>query len=61
MHSSANRVSGSCDKRASGATTFTDGPLDVPGHPVPIHTPGHTSGHVAVTCLTAAPCSSAMR
>lgn len=22
-----------------------DAPLDVPGHPVPVHTPGHTSGH----------------
>ncbi len=23
------------------------GPLDVPGRPVPVHTPGHTRGHVA--------------
>lgn len=23
-----------------------DGPLDVPGRPRPVHTPGHTSGHV---------------
>jgi glyoxylase-like metal-dependent hydrolase (beta-lactamase superfamily II) len=23
------------------------GPLDVPGRPVPVHTPGHTDGHVA--------------
>ncbi|MFJ5310198.1 MBL fold metallo-hydrolase [Streptomyces sp. NPDC088350] len=22
-----------------------DGPLDLPGRPVPVHTPGHTSGH----------------
>lgn len=28
-------------------TTFSDGAhLDVPGHPVGVHTPGHTSGHV---------------
>ena len=26
--------------------TFTEnGPLDLPGSPVPVHTPGHTSGH----------------
>ncbi len=39
---------------ASGGTTkagvpearaFADGPLDVPGRPVPLVTPGHTSGH----------------
>ncbi|MDO0929169.1 MBL fold metallo-hydrolase [Streptomyces sp. TG1A-8] len=24
-----------------------DGPLDLPGHPVPVHTPGHTDGHCA--------------
>lgn len=28
-------------------TTFEDGTaLDVPGRPVPVHTPGHTTGHV---------------
>ena len=28
-------------------TTFSDRqPLDVPGHPVAVHTPGHTRGHV---------------
>jgi len=27
------------------ATAFDDGPPDVPGHPVPVVTPGHTSGH----------------
>lgn len=26
-------------------TAFDDGPIDVPGHPLPIPTPGHTSGH----------------
>lgn len=25
-----------------------DGPLDVPGNPVPVHTPGHTAGHCAL-------------
>jgi glyoxylase-like metal-dependent hydrolase (beta-lactamase superfamily II) len=35
-------------RRLGGATTFTNGPLDVPGRPVPVHTPGHTSGHVAL-------------
>ncbi|MGW4631360.1 MBL fold metallo-hydrolase [Nocardia sp. NPDC004415] len=25
----------------------TEGPLDLPGHPVPVPTPGHTSGHTA--------------
>lgn len=29
-------------------TTFTEGPLDLPGAPRPLHTPGHTSGHVCV-------------
>ncbi|MEV0224920.1 MBL fold metallo-hydrolase [Streptomyces sp. NPDC050704] len=24
-----------------------EGPLDLPGHPVPVHTPGHTAGHCA--------------
>jgi glyoxylase-like metal-dependent hydrolase (beta-lactamase superfamily II) len=28
-------------------STFTDGVLDVPGRPVAIPTPGHTSGHVS--------------
>ena len=27
------------------ASAFAEGPLDVPGRPVPIVTPGHTSGH----------------
>jgi glyoxylase-like metal-dependent hydrolase (beta-lactamase superfamily II) len=27
---------------------FGAGPLDVPGHPVAIHTPGHTSGHCSL-------------
>jgi glyoxylase-like metal-dependent hydrolase (beta-lactamase superfamily II) len=27
------------------------GPLDVPGHPVAVHTPGHTSGHCAFHLL----------
>lgn len=42
---------------ASGALRFehvsevqdvsTDSPVDVPGKPIPIHTPGHTRGHLA--------------
>lgn len=28
--------------------TFHDGPVDAPGEPVSVHTPGHTSGHVAL-------------
>lgn len=31
----------------------TEGPLDLPGHPVPIPTPGHTSGHTAYYLPTA--------
>lgn len=35
-------------ERVGAVTTFADGDrLDVPGHPVAIHTPGHTSGHVS--------------
>ncbi|MFF3936855.1 MBL fold metallo-hydrolase [Streptomyces phaeofaciens] len=30
---------------APEAFPVTDGPLDLPGRPVPVHTPGHTSGH----------------
>ena len=31
--------------------TFGDGEhLDLPGHPVPIHTPGHTEGHAMFHC-----------
>ncbi len=32
-------------KPAGEATGFNDGPLEVPGRPVPVPTPGHTSGH----------------
>jgi glyoxylase-like metal-dependent hydrolase (beta-lactamase superfamily II) len=32
-----------------GVTVFNaDGPLDVPGNPVPVFTPGHTFGHTAL-------------
>jgi glyoxylase-like metal-dependent hydrolase (beta-lactamase superfamily II) len=35
-------------ERVDDVTTFADGEvLDVPGHPVVVHTPGHTSGHAA--------------
>lgn len=29
-------------------TTFAGGPLDLPGSPTVLHTPGHTSGHVCL-------------
>ena len=35
-------------------TTFTGGDLDVPGRPRVIPTPGHSPGHVASICPTAA-------
>jgi glyoxylase-like metal-dependent hydrolase (beta-lactamase superfamily II) len=35
-------------ERLSSVDTFADDVLDVPGHPVPVHTPGHTSGHCAL-------------
>lgn len=34
-------------QRLGGADTFTSEVLDVPGRPVPVPTPGHTSGHAA--------------
>jgi glyoxylase-like metal-dependent hydrolase (beta-lactamase superfamily II) len=34
-------------KIAQVSTFATDEPLDVPGRPRPIHTPGHSNGHVA--------------
>ncbi|TIC87636.1 MBL fold metallo-hydrolase [Nocardioides sp. GY 10113] len=33
--------------RLAAVDTFTTEPLDLPGHPVPVPTPGHTSGHAA--------------
>lgn len=35
-------------ERLGAVSTFTDGALDVPGAPVAVFTPGHTSGH---TCF----------
>ena len=35
-------------ERLSSVDTFSDDVLDVPGHPVPVYTPGHTSGHCAL-------------
>ncbi|MGV9289541.1 MBL fold metallo-hydrolase [Streptomyces sp. NPDC003719] len=32
---------------AAPAPFPSDGPLDLPGRPVPVHTPGHTDGHCA--------------
>ncbi|MGW1627100.1 MBL fold metallo-hydrolase [Streptomyces sp. NPDC002172] len=31
--------------KAPEAFPVADGPLDLPGRPVPVHTPGHTDGH----------------
>ncbi|MFI6619880.1 MBL fold metallo-hydrolase [Streptomyces sp. NPDC050528] len=41
------RVGGTEQHPVAGAEAFpnSDGPLDLPGRPVPVHTPGHTSGH----------------
>jgi glyoxylase-like metal-dependent hydrolase (beta-lactamase superfamily II) len=34
--------------KIAAVSTFTDGQvLDVPGHPLVVHTPGHSNGHVA--------------
>ena len=42
------RNGGAKPQRIGAVTTFRDGDvLDVPGRPRAIHTPGHTSGHVA--------------
>ncbi|MFI6542475.1 MBL fold metallo-hydrolase [Streptomyces prunicolor] len=41
------RVGGTEQHPVAGAEAFpgAGGPLDLPGRPVPVHTPGHTSGH----------------
>ena len=42
----AIRSGGTADVRMTRPEPFpTQGPLDLPGHPVPVHTPGHTAGH----------------
>ena len=43
----AMRVGGTEQHPVAAAEAFPDsgGPLDLPGRPVPVHTPGHTSGH----------------
>jgi glyoxylase-like metal-dependent hydrolase (beta-lactamase superfamily II) len=44
----AARSGGTSDLRVPQARPFpTHGPLDLPGHPVPVPTHGHTSGHTA--------------
>ncbi len=44
----AMRSGGLRDVRVAEASAFpADGPLDLPGRPVPVHTPGHTAGHCA--------------
>jgi glyoxylase-like metal-dependent hydrolase (beta-lactamase superfamily II) len=40
------RSGGTKDVRVARAEAFPAA-LDVPGHPVPVHTPGHTGGHCA--------------
>jgi glyoxylase-like metal-dependent hydrolase (beta-lactamase superfamily II) len=35
-------------ERVPGVGSLPDGPLDAPGRPVAVHTPGHTSGHCAL-------------
>ncbi len=34
-------------ERLRSVETFTTDALDIPGRPVPVPTPGHTSGHSA--------------
>jgi glyoxylase-like metal-dependent hydrolase (beta-lactamase superfamily II) len=41
------RLKGARPERLSGLEEFTEGPLDVPGAPVAVPTPGHTSGHTS--------------
>ncbi|GAA1266322.1 MULTISPECIES: MBL fold metallo-hydrolase [Streptomyces] len=44
----ALRSGGTTDARVSQPLPFSaEGALDLPGHPVPVHTPGHTAGHCA--------------
>jgi glyoxylase-like metal-dependent hydrolase (beta-lactamase superfamily II) len=41
------RLRGARPERLRALDPFTDGPLDVPGAPVAVATPGHTSGHTS--------------
>jgi glyoxylase-like metal-dependent hydrolase (beta-lactamase superfamily II) len=41
------RLKGARPQRLTYVDTFTEGPLDVPGAPVAVPTPGHTSGHTS--------------
>ncbi|WP_413755696.1 MBL fold metallo-hydrolase [Streptomyces sp. MMBL 11-3] len=44
----ALRSGGTAHVPVTGPRAFPDeGPLDLPGRPVPVHTPGHTDGHCA--------------
>ena len=36
------------DHRLGDVDSYTDSAVDVPGHPLPIHTPGYTSRHAAL-------------
>ena len=42
------RLKGAKVDRLGDVQPFGTGPLDVPGRPLPVHTPGHTSGHCAM-------------
>ena len=42
------RLGAATVERLGELDTFSDGALDVPGHPTVVHTPGHTSGHCAL-------------
>jgi glyoxylase-like metal-dependent hydrolase (beta-lactamase superfamily II) len=35
-------------QRLGSMETFSGAGLDVPGHPLPVHTPGHSSGHASL-------------
>jgi glyoxylase-like metal-dependent hydrolase (beta-lactamase superfamily II) len=41
------RLKAARPERLDDLETFTEGPLDVPGKPVAVPTPGHTSGHTS--------------
>ncbi|CAM5724591.1 MBL fold metallo-hydrolase [Streptomyces coeruleorubidus] len=43
----ALRSGGTTHNPVTAPEPFPAGPLDLPGRPVPVHTPGHTDGHCA--------------
>lgn len=42
------RLKGNKVERLGAVESFATETLDIPGRPVPVHTPGHTSGHCAL-------------